>query len=197
MLSTPHLTLSWSSVRSRKARGPSVVLDTPKVEERSWSQGPRLAQEHTDCSPADASQRRLRALPACPPNTVARRTPRSQLSAPAPWCGSGSHTPWRPSSHRTHTPRRLLPPHADGAPALAIHPPPSCWAGDVSRPLHARAIPMPHLKEEAVTAQSIEREGPSATRQLAGWLRDNGAVRTGSQLPADWHESAKVYRYYA
>lgn len=35
-------------------------------------------------------------------------------------------------------------------------------------PLHARAIPVPHLKEEAVTAQSIEREGPSVTRQRGG-----------------------------
>src|SRR5262249_19093411 len=58
-------------------------------------------------------------------------------------------------------------------------------------PLHARAIPVPRLKEHIVTAQSIERAGPSVTRQLAGWRRDNGAVRTGSQLPADWHESAK------
>ena len=48
MLSTPHLTPSWSSARSRKAQGLSVALDTPTVEERAWTQGPRLAQEHID-----------------------------------------------------------------------------------------------------------------------------------------------------
>ena len=48
MLSTPHLTPSWSSARSRKAQGPSVALDTPTVEERAWTQRPRIAQEHID-----------------------------------------------------------------------------------------------------------------------------------------------------
>ena len=48
MLSTPHLTPSWSSARSRKAQGLSVALDTPTVEERAWAQGPRFAQEHID-----------------------------------------------------------------------------------------------------------------------------------------------------
>ena len=35
-------------------------------------------------------------------------------------------------------------------------------------PLHARAIPVPCLKEGTITAQSIAREGPSATRQFGG-----------------------------
>ena len=70
MLFTPHLTPSWSSARSRKAQGSSVVLDTPKVEERAWAQGLRIAHEHIDCSPAGASPRRLRALPACPPRSM-------------------------------------------------------------------------------------------------------------------------------
>src|SRR5215831_12357177 len=35
-------------------------------------------------------------------------------------------------------------------------------------PLHARAIPVPRLEEGTITAQSIVREGPSATRQCGG-----------------------------
>src|SRR6266446_9127304 len=41
VLSTPHLTPSWSSARARKAQGPLGALDTPTVAERSWAQGPR------------------------------------------------------------------------------------------------------------------------------------------------------------
>src|SRR5262249_60698996 len=35
-------------------------------------------------------------------------------------------------------------------------------------PLHARAIPVPRLKEGTITAQSIAREGPPVTRQCGG-----------------------------
>jgi len=164
----PHLTPSWSSARSRQAQGPSVVLDTPKVEERTWAQGPRLAHEHIDCSPAGASQRRLRSLLACPPSTVVRRTPRSRRSSPAPWCVQGrihysallliEHVRTYACCHRMHT--MLL--RWVGAPSRpAQH-------GICPAPLHARAIPVPRLKEGTVTAQSIAREGPSVTRQCGG-----------------------------
>ena len=133
VLFTPHLTPSWSSARSRKAQGSSVVLDTPKVEERSWAQGPRIAHEHIDCSPAGASQRRLRSLPSCPPSTVARRTPRSRRASPAPCCVQG-HIHYSALLLIEHVRTcGMLPPHASEAPALGMRPLPSCAAWDLSR----------------------------------------------------------------
>src|SRR5262249_35049238 len=40
--------------------------------------------------------------------------------------------------------------------------------GSLPAPLHTRAIPVPSLKAGTVTAQSIAREGPSATQQCGG-----------------------------
>jgi hypothetical protein len=163
VLFTPHLTPSWSSARSRKAQGSSVVLDTPKVEERAWAQGPRLAQEQIDCGPAGASPRRLRTLPTCPPNTVARRAPRSRahrLLHGAVQChrhpGSlllREHVRTYACCHRIHTMLlRWVSTHS----GYAQH-------GICPAPLHARAIPVPRLKEETVIAQSVDLEGQSVT----------------------------------
>src|SRR5262245_32318874 len=49
-----------------------------------------------------------------------------------------------------------------------------------------------HASRKTLSLRKALSEKAHRSRGSAeGWLRANGAVRTGSQLPAHWHESAK------
>ena len=185
-----------------RPRGRRLDQGKPRAYRLHWiprrlksAHGPRGHAALTNtatASPAGASQRRLRALPACPPSTVARRTPRSRRASSVPWCGSGSHTPWRPSSESTCAHTHVASACIRGS--CARYAPTPVMLSMGSFPLHSMLGQfLCHAARKALSLRKALIEQAHRIRGSAEiWLRANGAVRTGSQLPAHWHALQRI-----